>query len=191
MPATAFSAAFENRDTARFYSLYVSGDKRGFARAFSRCDSPIEQAYCLTIFAQLHGARGFDGIFEQHLLGQLEHGVWVFPQQPIGAYRVDFLLVGIAPVSAEPRFVVVECDGKAYHSTPEQLASDERRQKAIENTGFTVVRFTGSDLWTDPGFILRKTVASLIYWSLKPADNPQHLLGAMRAIIGGTTPRGE
>lgn len=55
---------------------------------------------------------------------------------PVGPYRLDL---------AFPRVrLAVECDGKAYHSTPAQLASDQRRSDYLVALGWTVLRFTGT-----------------------------------------------
>jgi very-short-patch-repair endonuclease len=42
------------------------------------------------------------------------------------------------------KMIAIECDGKAYHSTPAQKRHDARRQAELESLGWTVIRFTGS-----------------------------------------------
>ena len=48
-----------------------------------------------------------------------------------GRYRVDFLLAGK---------VVLECDGYAYHSSPEAKAADSRRRNQLAAAGYRVVQ---------------------------------------------------
>lgn len=55
-----------------------------------------------------------------------------YPQFPIGRYFADFC----NPVAG----VVIECDGAQWHQDAEK---DAKRQKAIEEEGFTVYRITG------------------------------------------------
>lgn len=56
----------------------------------------------------------------------------LYPQFPIGRYFADFC----NPVAG----VVIECDGAQWHQDVEK---DAKRQKAIEEEGYTVYRITG------------------------------------------------
>jgi hypothetical protein len=64
------------------------------------------------------------------------------PNERIGRYRPDMLW-------REQR-LIVELDGHDAHSTAAQLAADARRQAELEGRGFTVIRFTWSDLTERP-----------------------------------------
>jgi len=59
-------------------------------------------------------------------------------QYPLLGYRVDFALPHLR--------IVIEIDGAKWHSTLEQKRKDAERQKAIEEMGWKVFRFTGSDV---------------------------------------------
>ncbi len=61
-----------------------------------------------------------------------------------GIGRVD-LLVGDA--------VVVEVDGRAYHSDPVAFVADRRRDRALQGLGFRVLRFAASEVLSDPGCV--------------------------------------
>ena len=61
-----------------------------------------------------------------------EIGIVMYPQFPIGPFFADFC----NPVAK----VVIECDGAAWHQDKEK---DDRRQKFIEEQGYTVLRITG------------------------------------------------
>lgn len=132
----------------------------GFMNAFSRCESPIEQAYCMTLF-QADGVHAIPGDFEPAALKTMATDrprLFVFAQQPIEPFRADFLLVGRSPLEAEPRFVIVECDGSAYHETREQQRRDAHRQATLQRTGFRVIRFTGTELYREPRVVLRRSL---------------------------------
>ena len=64
------------------------------------------------------------------------------PQITIGNYRVDFLVDGT--------MIVVECDGYDQHKTKEQMSSDYKRERYLIAHGYTVIRFTGSEINGDP-----------------------------------------
>jgi very-short-patch-repair endonuclease len=94
----------------------------------------------------------------QHLLSKVESplervwlSVWyplryreviVEPQKQIGPYRVDFLIADQ---------LVVEIDGYLYHrATREQLIRDYTRDRYLAAKGYTVMRFSGYEVWDDP-----------------------------------------
>ncbi|BCL82175.1 DUF559 domain-containing protein [Ktedonobacteria bacterium brp13] len=45
---------------------------------------------------------------------------------------------------------IIEIDGDAYHTSPEQVQRDQRRQRYIESRGWTVIRYTASEVRNDP-----------------------------------------
>lgn len=68
----------------------------------------------------------------------------LFHQLPLGRYTADFALV-----SSSGR-VVLECDGHDFHErTKEQAKRDRRRDRWMQSEGWIVLRFTGSEIWTD------------------------------------------
>lgn len=90
----------------------------------------------------------FDSPIEKIMNDELERGrVYVLAeihrQFEIGRYRIDFLLV---PKHGKTRGVVLECDGQ-YHKDPEVVLADAERTKYLEACGFSVIRFTGSDIY--------------------------------------------
>jgi very-short-patch-repair endonuclease len=56
-------------------------------------------------------------------------------QYPILRYNADFAIPDLK--------IVIECDGEYWHKDKE---ADLKRQKRIENEGWTVLRFTGSEI---------------------------------------------
>lgn len=82
-----------------------------------RCESPIER-------------RLYDALTYR--------GYSVTPQVHCGKYRIDLALVGYG--------LAIECDGKAYHSSPSQKARDRRKDVYLNANGWNVRRFTGSEI---------------------------------------------
>jgi very-short-patch-repair endonuclease len=75
---------------------------------------------------------------------------YVVTQAPIPGtkYRADFLFTSI---SGGMRKVVVECDGHDFHErTKEQAERDRKRERRLVELGYTVIRFTGREIWRDP-----------------------------------------
>ena len=65
-------------------------------------------------------------------------GFYVRTQMPCGKYRIDIAL---------PTYrIAIECDGRAYHSTPEQNAHDRRKNSYLRRHGWRVLRFSGSEI---------------------------------------------
>lgn len=71
-------------------------------------------------------------------------------QFQLAEWRVDFLVS--TPVGKGGRaFLIVECDGHDFHErTKEQAARDRSRDRKFQAEGYTVFRFTGSEIWRDP-----------------------------------------
>ncbi len=57
----------------------------------------------------------------------------------IGPYRAD--------IAFPEKLLVIECDGKDYHTSEEQKEHDRVRDEYMTNIGWTVVRFTGSEIY--------------------------------------------
>lgn len=63
-------------------------------------------------------------------------------------WRADFVLSCPSISTAK---VIVECDGHDFHErTKEQAARDRKRDRAAQAAGYTIFRFTGSEIYRDP-----------------------------------------
>lgn len=91
------------------------------------CDSPIE--------VQL-GAR---------LKLALPPTVTLKTQHWFGRYRMDFAILHGSSVC-----LFIECDGKKFHSTPEQRRNDVAKDAAAALAGIPLLRFTGSAIFRHP-----------------------------------------
>lgn len=110
------------------------------------CDSPIEAdlgAAVLLFFERaghpLKLATGFvaDSAPDELLL---------IPQFGWHYYRSDWAIVNPKRAGA----LLIECDGKEFHSSAQQKAHDAKKDAAALNRGFLTMRFTGSQIYRDP-----------------------------------------
>lgn len=81
-------------------------------------------------------------------------------QVQVAGWRVDFVLHYPAfgngdDEAGEPILsrLLIECDGHDFHErTKEQAARDRSRDRAAQHEGLPILRFTGSEIWSDPMF---------------------------------------
>ncbi|MCD0449467.1 DUF559 domain-containing protein [Actinocorallia sp. API 0066] len=93
-----------------------------------------------------------------------ERGYEVVPQYPAGRrMRIDLVIVG------EQGRLAVECDGRYWHSSPEQAQNDLLRERILRRAGWTVWRLRESDFLLDPDASLRPLWALLDRLGIHPA----------------------
>ena len=140
------------------------------------CESPIEARFLLALVCtcamndQALSIRDTKGTEVFVCAGAHGDSVLIIqPQAVIGKQRVDFALTLTLthPLHAmarmcgeqEPQYLpervnvrlVVECDGHQFHEkTPEQAKRDKNRDRNLITSGYPVMRFTGSEICTDP-----------------------------------------
>ena len=131
-----------------FIVEHLAESLHNWLECIKKCESPIEQLMAIAlemVFEMLPMPRGVDVIIN--------------PQEEIKAgqetYRVDFFLACVVrsqDLSQYEHFgVIVECDGHDFHEkTKEQAAKDRARDRALIAQGYTVLRFTGSEIWKSP-----------------------------------------
>jgi hypothetical protein len=68
----------------------------------------------------------------------------VIPQLRVGRYRLDIGLV----VERDGRrvYAAIECDGREFHSHPDDVGRDKNRDRDLAAAGWLVCRFPGSDI---------------------------------------------
>jgi very-short-patch-repair endonuclease len=130
------------------------------SNAISKCESPIEQLMAVALEAQ-------SKVFERtrtHFKGYLGVESQVEIKTGEKTYRADFVIEWEAfrwpdkPVTVAK--VIVECDGHAFHErTKEQAKRDKARDRALQAAGYTVLRFTGSEVWADPDACAKEAMA--------------------------------
>lgn len=123
------------------------------------CESPIEVAMLYALRGSLVSSDGFYGLpVEFHPLRFQRwpeapapfKALWVLPQCQIGLYRADFGI--LIDEREKQRWLAVECDGHDFHErTKEQARRDRSRDRWMMLNGVQVVRFTGQEIFQDPG----------------------------------------
>lgn len=120
-------------------------------QVWRQCESPIEQILCTALFAYL-GLEAVVGDFSTERIPELvrdQPTAFLFAQQSIAGYRVDFLVV-VADREGCVLFAI-ECDGRDYHSSEDQRAYDQRRDAVLLSAGCReVLRISGNLIVRSP-----------------------------------------
>lgn len=106
-------------------------DRRASEDLASKCESPIERILA-------------DWIQFEFELRFPPNTIEVIPQFKLARFRYDF---AIRFVGEEIPLLLIECDGKEFHSTPDQRANDVRKEWAAQDVGAQCLRYTGSDIY--------------------------------------------
>lgn len=70
-------------------------------------------------------------------------GFEILPQYELGHFRFDF---AIKSKKSGNVIAVVECDGREFHSSPQQRANDKAKDKFAKAEKLFIFRVTGSDI---------------------------------------------
>lgn len=109
------------------------------------CDSPIEVQIGAAILLF------FERASRPLLLGKtidvdaLPDGLVLVPQFAWSYYRSDWAIYNPRTQGA----LLIECDGKDFHSSPAQVEHDRKKDAAALERGFLTIRFTGSQIFRD------------------------------------------
>lgn len=119
----------------------------------ANCDSPIEEllgAYLLTVFREndckLHLCH-FAGV------SKLRNERLLVSQFKWHHYRTDWAII---QPSESDRALLIECDGRDFHSSPEQIDHDKKKDSAAHDYGHLTMRFPGRLIHKDPRGCARK-----------------------------------
>jgi very-short-patch-repair endonuclease len=69
-------------------------------------------------------------------------GLLLVPQFRWSVYRSDWAIYNPKTTGA----LLIECDGKDFHTSPDQVKHDLRKDQAAHDHGFLTMRFTGSQI---------------------------------------------
>lgn len=110
------------------------------------CESPIEQLLAIALEAirirDINLYNPFIEIIDIEKQLEIKCGR--------NKYRVDFH-IPVAYKNQVGKNFVIECDGYEFHQkTKEQVEYDNKRQRNLQKAGYTVIRFSGSEIWNDP-----------------------------------------
>ena len=150
------------------------------ARSSSIGDSPIERL----LFDALRAAAEYrisevssiiattdDADLGRLLANPTTEALIIRPQAQACGRRVDFLVycwgIGKAGAASGWRKLIIECDGHDFHEhTKDQAARDRSRDRAAELHGYSLLRFTGSEIHANPlGCALQVSRWALQGWS--------------------------
>lgn len=132
------------------------------ARVEAKGMSPIEGIF----FAALWNIAELESLFGTPVVGpEPQKGeLAVLGQARIEKFRVDFMVTVLA--GKEYKRLVVECDGHDFHErTKKQAKADRSRDRRLQELGYTVYRFTGSEIYTDPV----KCAQDVVRWAVAAA----------------------
>lgn len=77
--------------------------------------------------------------------------IFVSRQFPIGKYKADIVIMAALNAYNRCIKVAIECDGHDFHEkTKQQASKDKARDRYMQSKGWSVLRFTGSDIFKDP-----------------------------------------
>ncbi len=106
----------------------------------------------------------FDSLFEQRVFRRIQQrGYHVTPQVEVNGRRIDLVITGAQGKLA------VECDGDAWHSSPEQVASDFARELELRRCGWQFWRIRESRFYLDPEAALADLWVTLDRRGIGPA----------------------
>ena len=74
-------------------------------------------------------------------------GFYPTTQFKVGNYRID--------LAFPKHLLAIECDGKEWHSSQEQIERDQRKDKFLKENGWKVVRVGGSQIYKSADEIAR------------------------------------
>lgn len=117
----------------------------------TRCESPIELMLGTAMVVGWNISSGFgDTLFIAVANDEFAQNsaLVLRPQYAWESYRIDFAIL-----TSEGGIVAfVECDGHEFHErTKEQAERDRSKDRKIQEAGVPILRFTGREIFRDPG----------------------------------------
>lgn len=159
---TSTPATSEPRQHGKLRKL-TDQDSMWMESFFEVCESPAETAFLkamITAF-NLKPENGF-------LSGA---GVKLQMQVPVSRYRLDFLV---------DKILVVEVDGAAYHSSPEAIEMDKKRDDFLRGEGFEILRIPAKITLQNPEEAIERVRRARIVSSTNKAKKMQEIKESFR-----------
>jgi very-short-patch-repair endonuclease len=79
-------------------------------------------------------------------VGTGDADIVLHPQYALERFRYDF---AVRANGRTKPVLLIECDGKDFHSSAEQQANDRLKDAAASNAGIRLIRFSGSEIHRD------------------------------------------
>jgi very-short-patch-repair endonuclease len=84
-----------------------------------------------------------------------------YPQHKFGPYTVDFFIGGNIEESRPE--LIIEIDGHQFHEkTKAQAEHDKKRDRFLVGRGFSILRFTGSEIYRDSDSCVKESILCVI-----------------------------
>jgi len=131
-------------DVESFLSAQIKAHALWVRLVLLRMRSPIERLIWISL------------LFHPHFWRYVKEAC---PDHPVSVGDHQFYL-DIALITHDGRRLDVECDGAPYHDE-EQQDYDAWRQRLLEQQGWNVLRFTGSQIHNDPLGCAQRVIAEL------------------------------
>lgn len=123
----------------RVVELALAAHKLG-----SSCESPIEEQLGAAILVEFESAGHPLKICTTLEVSANKDDLLLVPQYRWGIYRSDW---AILKPEKGAQALLIEADGKAWHSSAEQQAHDAKKDRAAHERGHLTMRFTGSEIY--------------------------------------------
>lgn len=121
-----------------------------FMETHMLCESPIERIMLAALSMTVIDGRSSGILPSIHDVSSGEPWpdslVVIVPQFVIAKYRLDFLIC-VNGQRLNRALIAIECDGKDYHSSREQIERDAERERYLVNFGIATLRYGGSDIY--------------------------------------------
>jgi very-short-patch-repair endonuclease len=131
--------------------------------ALNRCESAIEKQLLTALYTGaicFHNTSLVVNGKQQAELDRGTPGLFIEPQFKIDRFRADFLVTHSN--GTIKKSVVVECDGHEFHErTKEQAKRDRSKDRRIQDLGFKIFRFTGSEIYSNPDRCVQEIFRSI------------------------------
>lgn len=118
----------------------------------SHCDSPIETRIGAALMMLFDRAGLSIKLCKMIDISNAPDALLLVPQFAWSYYRSDWAILN----PKRPGVLLIECDGRDFHSSPEQRSHDTRKDKEARIRGYQTMRFTGSEIHREPDDCARK-----------------------------------
>ena len=116
-----------------------------FEYCLADCESPIEQLLAISL-TRLFRQKEIDIPILVDVIAIEKQQIIVCNDR---TYRVDFL-IPVMYWNCNKTFII-ECDGHSFHQkTKEQVERDNQRTRDLQSAGYTVIRFSGTEIYHRP-----------------------------------------
>ena len=131
----------------RYGHLETKVELAALEALLAKCESPIESKLAEALFVVL--------------CNEFPDGaVQLSPQYRLGPYRYDFAII----LQGGPLFFI-ECDGRDFHSSPEQIERDHAKGKFAHESGTPCLRYAGSIIHKNP-YVIAFEIARCVSYVL-------------------------